>query len=231
MPEEINRILTDHSSDLLFAPTDTAIQNLLNEGFSAEQICLVGDVMYDAALYYSSKAKSDKTNPQPYILATIHRAENTDHLSKFTLIFNSLKYVSSSIMQVVLPLHPRTRKVAQEAGLLDSLPSTFQIIDPVGYLQMLALEKRAALIITDSGGVQKEAYFQRVPCLTLREETEWIELLQTGNNRLVKEFSLASISKEVTEILHTGWKASSESLYGGGQASKKIAEKIISLTT
>lgn len=187
MPEEINRVLVDHASDLLFTPTSTAIKNLESEGISRETICHVGDVMYDAALYYSKKAENKsrifnklELESKKYVLATVHRAENTDSVDKLRGIFDGL---GSLDMPVILPLHPRTAKALYSHRL--TLPKNIMAIDPVGYLDMVMLEKHAFIIATDSGGVQKEAYFHRVPCVTLRDETEWIELVDAGWNVLV----------------------------------------------
>jgi UDP-GlcNAc3NAcA epimerase len=187
MPEEINRILTDHAADLLFTPTDTATRNLANEGIQGDKVQQVGDVMYDAALYYAERAERRSRiletlglAPRGYILATIHRAENTDAP---TWMRDILAGLAAAPMPIVWPLHPRTRQRLADFGL--AMPDAIRPSDPVGCLDMVRLERQAALIATDSGGVQKEAYFHRVPCLTLREETEWVELIETGANRLV----------------------------------------------
>jgi UDP-GlcNAc3NAcA epimerase len=172
MPEEINRVLTDHASDLLFTPTETATENLRREGISAESIYWVGDVMYDAALFYADKAKEKEEilkrlqlEPKGYVLATVHRAENTDDLGRLRAIFEGLERVADS-SPVIMPLHPRAKKKLSRLGLRNS---KIRYLDPVGYLDMISLEKNAAVIATDSGGVQKEAFFYRVPCVTLRE--------------------------------------------------------------
>lgn len=187
MPEEINRILTDHTADLLFTPTDTATRNLANEGISGDKVRQVGDVMYDAALFYGEKAEWRSRiletlglESKGYILATIHRQENTDDRERMS---NIVAGFAESPYPIIWPLHPRSRKRLAELGLL--LPTTVRAIEPVGYLDMVMLEKHARLIATDSGGVQKEAYFHQVPCVTLREETEWVELVEVGVNRLV----------------------------------------------
>lgn len=191
MPEEINRLIADQLSTVLFTPTAQAVKNLQHEGYPAAKIVEVGDVMYDAALYYSEKAlqKSDilkRLNDQPgeYILATIHRAENTDDPSRLRIIFDALQRLSQS-QAIVMPLHPRTRNLVNQyfPELLENL--SIHIIEPVGFLDMVMLEKHAALIMTDSGGVQKEAFFYQVPCVTLREETEWTETVELGWNTLV----------------------------------------------
>jgi len=189
MPEEINRVLTDHASDILFAPTETAVANLQREGISKERIYLVGDVMYDAALYYGKKAEqvSDVLDhlalgSRGYVLATIHRAENTDDPDRLRAIVEGLALAGHGI-PVVLPLHPRTRNAVERYSLAD-IVARLRVIEPVGYLDMVMLEKNARLIATDSGGVQKEAFLYKVPCVTLREETEWVELVEAGANRI-----------------------------------------------
>lgn len=174
MPEEVNRVLTDHAASLLFAPTETAVEHLAHEGISGSTVQLVGDVMYDAALFYGEKAERMSSilsrlhlAPKTYALATIHRAENTDSPHRLAAILDGFARFDS---EIVLPLHPRTRGRLATLGL--ALPGNVRTIDPVGYLEMVMLEKNASLIITDSGGVQKEAFFYRVPCVTLRDETE-----------------------------------------------------------
>ncbi|TLY36080.1 MAG: UDP-N-acetylglucosamine 2-epimerase (non-hydrolyzing) [Nitrospirae bacterium] len=197
IPEEINRAVTDHVSSLLFCPTETAVKNLVQEGI-VKGVHLVGDVMYDALLYNVKVANTTSKilvrlnlASQEYYLATVHRAENTDDLDRLSSILEGFRKISEAY-PVIWPVHPRTRKV------LESSPSTFlrsplssgkdarlQLIEPVPYLDMLALESHARCILTDSGGVQKEAYWLRVPCVTLREETEWVETLELGWNKLV----------------------------------------------
>ncbi|MHB1653262.1 MAG: non-hydrolyzing UDP-N-acetylglucosamine 2-epimerase [Desulfitobacteriaceae bacterium] len=188
MPEEINRVLTDHASDWLFCPTTTAVANLAAEGITSG-VYLNGDVMYDAFLFNSKLARERASilerlgiQRQEYILCTIHRAENTDEPGRLKEILTALSQVTQT---VVLPLHPRTLKIIREQGLEKSLGSQVKVIDPVGYLDMICLEADAWKIFTDSGGVQKEAYFAKVPCVTLRDETEWLETVETGWNRLV----------------------------------------------
>lgn len=186
MPEEINRVLTDHLSSWLFCPTETAVKNLTAEGITAG-VYKNGDVMYDAFLYNLELAK-EKSNilqtvgltSKSFVLCTIHRAENTDDPTRLTQI---LKAVSQISLPVVLPLHPRTRKIVQELGL-NSLLEKVKVIEPVGYLDMITLEAHALKLVTDSGGVQKEAYFAGVPCITMRDETEWVETVEVGWNRL-----------------------------------------------
>jgi UDP-N-acetylglucosamine 2-epimerase len=181
MPEEINRIVTDRVSDLLFAPTQTAIGNLENEGLKNISV-FTGDVMYDSVLFYREKmivhpqAHTVEGIPQRYYLATIHRAENTDNLSNLEKILTAF---SQTDEPVVLPIHPRTRKVV--SGII-TIPSNVILIDPVGYLEMLRLTHGAIKVLTDSGGLQKEAYFLGVPCITLRNETEWAETVHDNWN-------------------------------------------------
>jgi UDP-GlcNAc3NAcA epimerase len=190
MPEEINRVLTDHASDLLFTPTDAATHNLAAEGIPPERVEQVGDVMYDAALFYRDRAeKRSDVLPRfdldrgQYILATVHRQENTDNSRRLESIFRGLAEAAQD-RAAVLPLHPRTRARLEAAGLMGLLHD-LKLLPPVGYLGMVQLGRHAALIVTDSGSVQKETYFHGVACLTLREETEWMELVELGWNRLV----------------------------------------------
>lgn len=226
MPEEINRVLTDHAADLLFTPTDTATGNLAREGLAGANVQQVGDVMYDAALFYGAWADRHSRilaqlglSPRGYILATLHRAENTDDAGR---ILGILAGFAASPKPIVWPVHPRTRKRLQEFGL--TLPATVRPIDPVGYLDMVMLEQHAAVIATDSGGVQKEAYFHRVPCLTLREETEWVETLDSGWNRLV-----GADSEQLATALHQTWPpgTSQPQVYGDGHAAERIREVLL----
>jgi len=189
MPEEINRILTDRISDLLLCPTDTAIQNLQKEGFENMDIKIekCGDIMKDAVTYYSgfSEQKSRLINDlglvdQDFVLATIHRQENTDDLNKLKSLFEGLEIIANEI-PVVLPLHPRTRKILEKHQLQYKL--TF--IEPVGYFDMLELIKNCKMVVTDSGGLQKEAFFNKKHCIIVREETEWIELVSNGFAKIV----------------------------------------------
>ncbi|MFC4863905.1 non-hydrolyzing UDP-N-acetylglucosamine 2-epimerase [Pseudomonas sp. MAHUQ-62] len=186
MPEEINRKLTDHASDLLLTPNASAVETLAAEGISGRHVVNVGDVMYDAALVFGEKAEAKSSvlrvldlGPGTYVLATVHRQENTDAPVRLRNIFSGF---AASPLPVVLPLHPRTRQRIAAFGV--DIPGNVRVVDPLGYLDMVMLEKNAALIATDSGGVQKEAYFHGVPCVTLRDETEWNELVQLGWNTL-----------------------------------------------
>jgi UDP-GlcNAc3NAcA epimerase len=206
MPEEVNRILTDRISDFLFCPTQTAIDNLAKEGYEhiGCHIENVGDVMYDAALFYSQKADAmAETYPQlklskgNFVLATVHRQENTDDPERLKGIFEALNEINKQ-KRVILPLHPRTRKIIEKNGLqLD-----FEPIDPVGYFDIIQLLKNATMVLTDSGGMQKEAYFFNKYCLTLRDETEWVELVENGVNELVgadKELILSKFNEKINK--------------------------------
>jgi UDP-GlcNAc3NAcA epimerase len=230
MPEEVNRILTDHLAELLFAPTQAAVDNLAEEGLKDQKVSVSGDVMYDAALFYGEKAEAKKAlldkiavQHESYILVTVHRAENTDDASRLKWIVDQLIKISAYI-QVVLPLHPRTRKALIELGLIDSVLKSMIVIEPVGYLEMVLLEKHAKCIVTDSGGVQKEAYFHNRPCITLRNETEWIELIMSGSNRLC-EFSGDNLLQMV--ITEQAKIKTDPTLYGTGNAAEKIVDEII----
>lgn len=227
MPEEINRVLTDHISSLLFTPTDTATRNLANEGITGERVQQVGDVMYDAAIYYGKRAEQRSSilvdlrlTPKGYILATIHRAENTDDPHRLGEILNGL---ASAELPVVWPLHPRTKNRLNKFGL--RLPANFRAIDPVGYLDMVMLEKHAYLIATDSGGVQKEAYFYQVPCITLRDETEWVETVESGWNKLVgikqnqiRNFSATFLVPENSILLN---------VFGNADTAKQVCKLLL----
>ena len=201
MPEEHNRVLTDHCADLLFCPTKTAVENLVKEGLT-NGIYEVGDPMYDAILMFSEKAKQRSTvmkdlglKKDGYLLATIHRAYNTDNPQTLKEIISIL---SQTDELVIFPIHPRTRQKLQEYGFQDvTALGNLRLVDPLSYLGMLILEQNARMILTDSGGIQKEAYFFRIPCLTLRSETEWVETVSNGWNLLVgvdRERILAGLS-------------------------------------
>ena len=230
MPEEINRILTDHASTLCFAPTDQAVGNLVGEGIAESTIARVGDVMQDAMIFYRDLASKQQTivdelklPNKGFILATAHRAENTDDPGRLAGIIEGLTQLAQEL-PVVLPLHPRTRNKLNDFGLMERAKSALTLIDPVGYMDMVMLEANAALIATDSGGVQKEAYFNQVPCLTLRDETEWTELLDAGVNRLVGADPDA-IAAQGRAML--GMSIPAGTLYGDGQAAEAIIAKLI----
>lgn len=230
MPEEINRVTTDHLSRWLFAPTEAAVENLAREGISGSGVQLVGDVMYDAALRYGSSGSSTTARrlglpANGYILATIHRAENTDQTERLRAIFSALHEVSRRV-PVVMPLHPRTRGALRRTGLGLSGDGP-HLMEPVGYLEMVRLEQGARLVVTDSGGVQKEAFFHRIPCVTLRDETEWVELVQLGWNRLLPPASVASIRDGILAALAAPTPAAAPALlYGGGQAASRIVSEL-----
>lgn len=231
MPEEINRILTDRIASVLFCPTATAVENLRKEGFENFdcQVVNCGDVMQDAAFFYAriSDSRSNilqrlELDQQSFVLATIHRQENTDDPLKLKDIFEALEKISASA-RVVLPIHPRTWKIMVEARIKPS----FDLIEPVGYLDMIQLLKKSELVLTDSGGLQKEAYFFKKYCITLRDETEWTELTTNGYNLLA--------GNEQSKILDAYHKLRSKSpdfsgdLYGNGQAAEIIAGYLTNL--
>lgn len=232
MPEEINRVVADHTSDLLFAPTVMALKNLRREGLPDTCIHVVGDVMYDAAVHYGSKAeahsqvlhKLDLTNKE-YILATIHRAENTDNLECLRLILGGLAQIAREV-PVVLPIHPRTRRILNDTGILREISTCIRLIEPVGYLDMVMLERNARLIATDSGGVQKEAYFHGVPCVTFRETTEWVESIELGWNRLAPPVNPATVISGLRDGLESTPR-STETPYGNGHAAERIAHVLL----
>jgi UDP-GlcNAc3NAcA epimerase len=227
MPEEINRVVTDHISDVLFCPTKKSIENLLKEGISAG-IHQVGDVMFDCMRFYSKRAKPIEQKmlkilsirPKSYYLTTVHRAENTDDSMRLTNIFEALDEIATTDCPVVLPLHPRTAKYMQKHGL--KFTNGVRVIQPVSYLEMVVLENNARLILTDSGGIQKEAYWFNVPCITLRDETEWTETVKSGWN------ILAGADKyRIIDSVRNGHRrrdANPESLYGKGDAAKQICK-------
>lgn len=231
MPEEINRILADQCSDLLFTPVEGATQQLIQEGISPQKIVQVGDVMYDAVLHYQQKAheqsrilETHSLVPKKYALVTIHRAENTDNPERLKEIFLGLLEIAKEI-KVVVPLHPRTMQALEKQNLLNQIKSHLKLIDPVGYLDMIQLETHAKVILTDSGGVQKEAYFFEVPCLTLREETEWTELLSHGFNALVPAKRQA-----IVDSFHKSSQMKFDKklfLYGKGFATKQIVQELL----
>lgn len=227
-PEEINRVLTDHVSTLLFTPSSAASRNLQREGLPPSAIQLVGDVMLDAALWYQKQIDRSTLapfglEPKKFALATIHRAENTDtpeHLGDALKCLNEV----GRHLTVLLPMHPRTRQKISDWNF-EHLISNVRIVDPVGYLEMMALEKFASIILTDSGGIQKEAYFHGVPCVTLREETEWTELIETGWNRLVSTKNQAAAVEEILAAI--GTQGENVELYGSGDAAEKIVSKLV----
>jgi len=230
MPEEINRILSDRVSSLLFCPTDTAVNNLKAEGIT-KGVNNVGDVMYDVALHYRDKAREQSDIlkrlglvGKPYVLATCHRAENTDDPKRLHEIMHALSTISEQI-PLVFPLHPRTRKLIYEQSLSHYLDRLI-LLEPLSFLDMVALEQAAKTIVTDSGGVQKEAFFYNVPCITMRDETEWVETVHLGWNKLTGASSTA-IVKSVHEIIESSCSAQPSAPYGDGRAAEKIIFQII----
>lgn len=221
MPEEINRIIADHTSTILFAPTKIAYNNLLNEGLKKDNIFLTGDIMLDASLQFKKFAKkptSLKLDINKFNLCTIHRAENTDNIENLTNIFEGLSY---SYLPVILPIHPRTKKKLLDFQI--NVSKNIILIDPVGYFEMIWLELNANNILTDSGGVQKEAYFFKKFCITLRNETEWKELVECGWNVLVGS-NLILIKNNINRIFQ---EIPYINFYGEGYASKEIVNKLL----
>ncbi len=224
MPEEINRILTDRISNLLFCPTNQAVENLKKEGFENfdfARIVKSGDVMQDAAIFYSSLAKKpENIDEKDFILSTVHRAENTDNEKRITEIFSTLNEIAKET-PVILPLHPRTKKILENLKI-DT--SNIKIVEPVGYLQMVWLLKNSKLVMTDSGGLQKEAFFFKKPCITLRDETEWVELVENGFNKIVGA-NKEKIKQAYKEMKEANLDFQID-LYGGGKASEKIVKEL-----
>lgn len=225
MPEEINRILTDHTSQLLFCPTETAVRNLRNEGLT-QGVYKVGDVMVDA-LHYNIEIAEERSqilknmglSAKSYMVATVHRASNTDSIENLSSIVNAFCNVDANI---VLPIHPRTEKCLRQYGLWDQLCQGVKIISPVGYLDMLKLMSNSKKILTDSGGVQKEAYMLGVPCITLRENTEWVETVEDGWNILVG----TDYEKIIDAINEFDSGTGRGDVFGIGNASERILENL-----
>ena len=247
MPEEINRIACDHMSTLLFTPSETGHRNLLNEGIKNDQkeaasidnpkIYLCGDIMYDNSLYFSamSEQKSEilkelEITTDDFILCTIHRDTNTDDTTNLNAIFRALLRIQkTSNLKIVLPLHPRTKEKLNshlDENLLTEINQNknFKIIPPLGFLDIISLEKNARLIITDSGGLQKEAFFFQKPCVILREQTEWIEIVENGNALIAGANELKIISSVETLFKRTDF--TYPNLYGDGNAANFICKKI-----
>lgn len=223
MPEEQNRILTDHLSSKLFAPTETAVRNLKAEGIISN-VYNVGDVMFDAVLHFGKVAKEKSImvkklglNDEEYILTTIHRAENTNDISRLKNIIEAL---NESGKNIVLPLHPRTKKHMSDYGL--KFNENIKVIEPIGYLDMLSLESNCTKIVTDSGGVQKEAFFMEKPCITMRDETEWVETVENDWNRIV-----GTDKVKILEAI-TSFEPSKPQkiIFGDGKSSEKICDII-----
>jgi UDP-GlcNAc3NAcA epimerase len=243
MPEEINRILCDHCSTLLFSPTESGIKNLEREGFdtsaegphNADHPLPIhcGDVMLDNSLYFAQKASESKQLPDAisgdFALATVHRPYNTDDPQRLEAVMKSLLAIQPKHgMQVVLPLHPRTKHLLEKhlPELLAEMKTSNAMVlcEPLGYLDMILLESKAKLVVSDSGGVQKEAYFFKTPCIVLRTETEWTELIESGAARL--SFDLRKLDENITALLQhppSQWPA----FYGDGTAAEFIAQKMM----
>lgn len=231
MPEEINRILTDRVAHWLFTPTAAATAHLRREGIAPDLIEEVGDVMFDVALHYGNRVGASGgilakigLEPSAYVLATVHRAENTNSPERLKAIFDGLGMVAQKI-PIIWPLHPRTSEALRHMGRLDDLPPHIHLIDPVGYLDMIQLEKHACVIATDSGGVQKEAFFHRVPCVTLRDETEWVELVEAGWNRLVPPIGKGPICNAVLDAVHSLGQPVQP--YGAGNSAQRIVASLL----
>jgi UDP-GlcNAc3NAcA epimerase len=233
-PEEVNRILTDRVSRWLFTPNNEAGSHLLKEGASVDRIHQVGDVMLDVALRHGERVTSDGgvlgrlreehgVRAGEYCLATIHRAENTDDAARLTTIVEALAHFARDI-KVVLPLHPRTRRTLADLGKLQAFQDAVILLEPQGYLAMVQLEKYAAIIATDSGGVQKEAFFYGVPCVTLRDETEWAELVDAGWNRLAPPVDTTSVLQTLRASL--GSTGEDIAPYGSGDAAVRIVQRL-----
>lgn len=227
MPEEVNRILTDRISDILFAPTETAVQNLKKEGYDSidAKVVLSGDVMQDASHYYAQSSASKAKLPGEkregkFILCTLHRAENTDSPERLRAIVSALNELHKDI-RVMMPIHPRTRKILES----HQLELDVDLVDPVGYFDMIELLKSCSLVMTDSGGLQKEAYFFGKHCVTMRDETEWVELVSHGFNVLAG----ADTSRILSSSKAMLGKSSDFDipLYGDSQAGKKILESLL----
>jgi UDP-GlcNAc3NAcA epimerase len=231
MPEEINRILTDRVSEYLFCPTPQAVENLAREAIT-RNVFHVGDVMYDAVLAYSAIAEKKtailetvQLHAQNYYLATVHRAENTDAQKYLEQILSAFSRIATPNCPLILPLHPRTKKCIDQFKLHTHISDCVKIIPPVGYFDMLVLEKNAKTILTDSGGMQKEAYFHRVPCITLRNETEWTETVTSGWNQLTG----AHCERIVQAVLKHSLPTQEIDCYGAGNAAQKIVEILTGL--
>lgn len=248
MPEEINRIMCDHASTLLFSPTMTGYQNLINEGFSADlhektsadkpNIYHCGDVMYDNSLYFSNLSENQSTilkdlkiDNEPFILATVHRNDNTDDSIKINQLFSTfLNIVANHNIKIVLPLHPRTAKMMDkllEPSLKSQVENStmLKVIPPASFLDIIALEKNAQLVITDSGGVQKEAYFFKKPCIILRPQTEWVEIVAT-KSAVIADTDPEKILAATKSFLKNS-ELSFPPVFGDGNAAKFIAEEMI----
>lgn len=230
MPEEINRVVTDRISHWLFAPTSAAVEHLTREGAPPDRIVQVGDVMFDVALEHGARVTSQGRvmgrlglAAGSFALATAHRAENTDDPVRLDAIARGLAIVSKTL-PVLWPVHPRTRSALQAQELPSEPEHAIHMIEPVGYLDMVQLEKFAAVIATDSGGVQKEAFFHGIPCVTLRDETEWTELVDAGWNRLAPPLSADAVARAVLQAV--GTRGAPVRPYGSGDTASRIAHRL-----
>jgi UDP-GlcNAc3NAcA epimerase len=238
MPEEVNRVVTDHLAEVLMAPTELAVTNLRNEGIPSERIHMVGDVMCDVVVRFSVMAESQSdiierlgVTRGRYILTTVHRAENTDDPERLRNVFEGLAEVAREL-PVVIPMHPRTRNLAKSHGLMEFAEANLTIVEPLGYLDTIMLQKHSAAIATDSGGMQKEAYCNRVPCVTMRDETEWVELLEVGANRLCPPDGSGEIASSILAAARNGFpETAPHDLYGLGNAAELIAETLAGIAS
>lgn len=251
MPEELNRIMSDHASTLLFAPTNAAFKNLMNEGFHPEnsppytidnpKIYLTGDIMYDNSLYFASLAEKKKRTlleqmsleEDKFVLVTIHRDLNTDDATRLSNILSTLKILAEeNHIPFVMPFHPRTMNILKKKlrNVFEEMRSSglIKIVPPVSYLEMTLLEKKCRLIITDSGGVQKESHFFRKPCIVLRKETEWVELVTNGTVKLV-DADTAMIKKEFINYMYSTEELNYPGFYGDGKTAEFILGEILML--
>jgi UDP-GlcNAc3NAcA epimerase len=224
MPEEINRIITDRLSTLLFCPTQRAVNNLIKEGFNNFNchFKIVGDIMFDALKLFSGSLKQDKLNIPPYALCTLHRAENIDNDKRLKTLCETLNTISEEL-QIIFPLHPRTKKRIIEKNI--ELNHNIKVIGPLPYIEFINYIKNSELVISDSGGIQKEAYFLKKNCIVLREETEWVELIERNNNILAGVFKNDIIEAfNSRKLLNQDF---SSKIYGSGTTSKLILESIL----
>jgi len=244
MPEEINRITCDHVSTLLFAPTETAMKNLQNEGFKLNNnppfnidnpvIYLSGDIMFDNALYYSNKAKSPNILNKikgDFILLTIHREQNTDNLDNLKQILELIIHITNKFkVNIVFPVHPRTAKAIAlylpEAMTLLNKNPLIHLIEPLSYLEILSLLKKCRLVMTDSGGLQKEAYFMQKPCIILRSETEWIEIVNEGAAKIT-DIDIVKVNDALNYYLNNSYTFTFKPLFGIGKTAEFICDKIL----
>lgn len=232
MPEEINRVLSDHIATWLFAPTQTAVDNLVKEGIGGDRVYLVGDVMYDVArlVIDDPSRRTDIAQRlgiagKDYVVSTLHRQETTDDPARLIAILETLADLAGR-MPVVLPMHPRTRKTIAAMPEAEKALSALTITEPLGFFDMATLLAGARLAVTDSGGLQKEAFFHRVPCVTVRDETEWVELVELGWNRLPEAFTKQSISQAIEAALSSPAGGDAEP-YGTGEAATAILDNLV----